>query len=155
MRIAAWVLIVLSALGCAFLLVIATKLVVPASDALVDLNDPHAHRARVSLLGAGFALANGGAVLRLRTRPRSGALWVVLFAGLFALVAALWHYAALEWRIELLVQPRGPDFERLLVVEQGRAWLRTLLAWAVLTFGVAGWAAWLVNRRITIGHGRD
>jgi hypothetical protein len=160
MKIAAWVLTLVSALACLWLVAAAERLIGQdgTGSVLHDIYYQTAQQtavARGSLLVAFLALANGAGSLLLLDKRRPGALWVALLAGLLALIVALWHYTAVTSLVDMAASRRVPDYAEDYAAAERGAWLRAYVAWAALGFTVAGWAAWLVNRRIAIGHGRD
>lgn len=98
-----------------------------------------------------LALANGAGTLQLYRQRRPGALWLVLIAGLMLLGSAIWHFLA-------SLAMMAAELDRLHVSaadEQRDFFLRALLTGAGVGLSAVGWLAWLVNRRITIDHGRD
>lgn len=154
MRAAAWALTIVSGLACAWFAAAAAMLIVPGMDGAA-LADPYyaVSAARFSLLPALLGLANGVGALLLLRRRRPGALWIALFAGSLALACALWHYLASHAPARMRV-PDYMDGQAIAALQRDFI-LRALLGWGALGFTIAGWGAWLVNRRIAIGHGRD
>lgn len=153
MRIAAWALIVVAAFAGLWFFAVAEMLIVPGAGGNV-MHDGYYEvaAARSALPTTLLALLNGTGALLLRARRRPGALWIVLGAGVLLLIAALWHYPA----IHAASGARIPDHvDASVAAAQRSAFFRASLFWTGLGFTLVGWAAWAVNRRIEIGHGRD
>ena len=152
MRIAAWTLIILSGLACAWFLALWTMLITPGGGTDL-LHDPYYEvtAARAALLPAFLALLNGAGTLLVHRRQRPGALWLVLGAGLLLLGCAAWFYLSLHAPATLRVPDHASD---LGAAVQRESFFRWLVGLAGLGLTIVGWLSWRVNQRITFNLDR-
>lgn len=157
MRVTAIVLTMLAALVCLWTFALAEMLIRPPADgAMQDTYYVVAH-ARALLPCALLALLNGALALSNLQRPRRGALWLVLAGGFLALLVPALDFAVTTFGLPaptyFFDASAGGDepFKWLHLWLGARPWL----VWTALALTLAGWGAWLVNRRISAAQTHD